>query len=62
MATAAHAGGHQPIPQWKGFTSNFAFPYSPRHIERGLVYRFNANHIVDPADPYEMFPIETINV
>lgn len=62
MASTAHMGLHQSIPRWKGFTSNFAFPYSPKHIERGLAYRFNANHIVEPADPYEMFPIEMINL
>lgn len=59
MAMAAHTGLHQGIAQWKGFTSNFAFPYSPKQITRGPVFRFNVNHVVEPADPYEMFPMET---
>jgi hypothetical protein len=37
---------------------NMAFPFSPSDIERGPVYRFSLRHRVEPADPYEMFPIE----
>ena len=37
---------------------NMAFPFSPSDIERGPVYRFSLRHLVEPADPYEMFPIE----
>ena len=33
-----------------------ACPYS--HLDRGAVYRFNVNHVVEPDDPYEMFPME----
>ena len=62
MGMAGHAGLHQAIPQWKGFTSNFAFPYSPKQIARGPVFRFNVNHLVEPADPYEMFPMEMIQI
>jgi hypothetical protein len=28
------------------------------HLDRGAVYRFNVNHVVEPDDPYEMFPME----
>jgi len=62
MASAGHMGLHQAIPGWKGFTSNFAFPYSPKQIDRGPVYRFNVNHVVEPADPYEMFPMEMVKI
>jgi hypothetical protein len=27
-------------------------------LERGPVYRYNVNHIVEPDDPCEMFPME----
>ena len=37
---------------------NMAFPFSPSDIERGPVYRFSLRHLVEPDDPYEMFPIE----
>ncbi|MFH1303609.1 MAG: acyclic terpene utilization AtuA family protein [Planctomycetota bacterium] len=62
MASAGHMGLHLSIPHWKGLTSNFAVPYSPRQIGLGPAYRFNINHVVEPADPYEMFPIEMVKV
>ncbi len=37
---------------------NMAFPFSPSDIERGAIYRFSLRHVVEPDDPYEMFPIE----
>jgi hypothetical protein len=37
---------------------NMAFPFSPSDIEMGVMYRFSVFHVVAPADPYEMFPIE----
>jgi hypothetical protein len=37
---------------------NMAFPFSPSDIERGAVYQFSLRHVVEPHDPYEMFPIE----
>jgi hypothetical protein len=62
MGSACHMGLHMPIPQWKGLISNLAFPHNPYHMERGPVFRFNVNHVVEPADPYEMFPMEMIKV
>ncbi len=41
---------------------NMAFPFSPSDIERGPVYQFSLRHVVEPDDPYEMFPIEHIRV
>jgi hypothetical protein len=37
---------------------NMAFPFSPSDIERGPIYQFSLRHVVEPDDPYEMFPIE----
>lgn len=63
VAAAAQAGLHQAVPQWQGGAiSNFAFPYSPKQIARGPVFRFNMNHVVEPADPYEMFPMEMVTM
>lgn len=58
MSMITYLGLHQSVPQWKGQVSNFAFPYSPKEVPRGPLYRFNMNHVVEPADPYEMFPME----
>ena len=30
-------------------------PFSPPEIEKGAVYRFSLNHVVEPDDPLEMF-------
>ena len=32
--------------------------YSPAEIPRGPHYRFNMNHVVEPAHPLEMFSID----
>ena len=41
---------------------NMAFPFSPSDIERGAIYAFTMNHVVEPDDPLQMFPIEYENV
>jgi hypothetical protein len=53
-----HQALHLPIPEWSGLITALACPYNPAHLERGAVYRFTVNHVVEPADPLEMFPIE----
>lgn len=53
-----HLAAHHPVPEWHGLITGLAFPYSPGVLVRGPVYRFNMNHIVEPDDPYEMFPVE----
>lgn len=52
-----HQGLHLPIPEWSGLITALACPYNPAHLDRGAVYRFNVNHVVEPDDPYEMFPM-----
>ena len=59
---ARHQALHLPIPEWRGFITGMACPYSPAYLERGSVYRFCVNHVVEPDDPYEMFPIEHVQV
>jgi hypothetical protein len=53
-----HQALHLPIPEWSGLITAMACPYNPAHLERGAVYRFTVNHVVEPDDPLEMFPIE----
>jgi len=57
-AIVRHQGLHLPIPEWSGLITALACPYNPAHLERGAVYRFNVNHVVEPDDPYEMFPMD----
>lgn len=62
LSMARHQAIHLPIPEWGGFITGVACLYSPAYLERGAVYRFCVNHVVEPDDPYEMFPIEYVNV
>jgi Acyclic terpene utilisation family protein AtuA len=57
-----HQALHLPIPEWSGLITALAAPFSPAYLERGPVYRFNVNHVVEVDDPLEMFPIESIEV
>ena len=57
-----HQALHLPIPEWSGLITALACPYNPAHLDRGAVYRFNVNHVVEPDDPYEMFPMELLAV
>jgi hypothetical protein len=57
-----HQGLHLPIPEWSGLITALACPYNPAHLDRGAVYRFCVNHVVEPDDPYEMFPMQLCNV
>ena len=59
---ARHQALHLPIPEWSGLITALACPYNPAHLDRGAVYRFNINHVVEPDDPYEMFPMELIDI
>ena len=58
MKSVSHMAVHYPVPEWTGLITSIAFPYSPAEITRGASYRFNMNHVVEPASPLEMFPIE----
>jgi len=55
-----HQALHLPIPEWSGLITAVAFPFN--HLERGAVYRFNVNHVVEPDDPYEMFPMDLVEI
>jgi ribosome modulation factor len=58
MKSVGHIAVHYPVPEWSGLITSIAFPYSPPEIARGPSYRFNMNHVVEPATPLEMFKIE----
>jgi hypothetical protein len=57
-----HQALHLPIPEWSGLITALACPYNPAHLDRGAVYRFNLNHVVEPDHPTEMFPMDLFNV
>ena len=55
-----HQALHLPIPEWSGLITGVACPYNA--LTRGAVYRFNMNQVVAPDDPYEMFPMELVQL
>ena len=55
-----HQALHLPIPEWSGLITAIALPYNA--LDRGPVYRFNMNQLVQPSDPFEMFPMELVQV
>jgi hypothetical protein len=60
--SVGHIAVHYPVPEWSGLITSIAYPYSPPEIARGACYRFNVNHVVEPASPLEMFRIRYENV
>jgi hypothetical protein len=40
----------------------FAFPFSPAELNRGAVYEFCLNHVMELDDPMEAFRLETIQL
>ncbi|CAN5701778.1 acyclic terpene utilization AtuA family protein [soil metagenome] len=49
---------HSDFPGRMCREGNMAFPFSPSDIERGAIYEFMLQHVVEPEDPLQMFPIE----
>ena len=57
-----HQALHLPIKQWSGLMTTMACPYNPAYLKRGPIYRFTVNHVVEPDDPCEMFPMDLVKV
>lgn len=49
---------HSDFPGRMCREGNMAFPFSPSDIERGAIYEFMLQHVVEIDDPLCMFPIE----
>jgi hypothetical protein len=49
---------HSDFPGRMCKEGNMAFPFSPSDMERGPVYQFTMQHVVETSDPLGMFPIE----
>jgi hypothetical protein len=49
---------HSDFPGRMCREGNMAFPFSPSDIERGEIYEFMLQHVVEIDDPLRMFPID----
>jgi hypothetical protein len=61
-SSAAHIAVHHPVPEWSGLITGLAYPYSPSEVFVGPVYEFNMNHVVEPENYKDMFPIEYVSI
>jgi hypothetical protein len=39
---------------------SFAFPFSPAEVEKGKIYEFKLNHVVEVDDPFELLRMENV--
>ncbi|ALM87114.1 hypothetical protein ASB57_19700 [Bordetella sp. N] len=53
---------HSDFPGRMCREGNMAFPFSPSDIERGAIYEFMLQHVIEIDDPLRMFPIRYENV
>jgi hypothetical protein len=49
---------HSDFPGRMCREGNMAFPFSPSDIERGAIYEFMLQHVIEIDDPLRMFPID----
>jgi hypothetical protein len=52
---------HFPVREGKELPS-YGFPFSPAEIERGQVFEFQLNHVVEVADPFELVRTRWVDV
>ena len=52
---------HFPLSSYEELPT-FAFPFSPVHSDRGCVYEFAMNHILELDDPMDAFQIKTSEI
>ncbi|MDD2553703.1 MAG: acyclic terpene utilization AtuA family protein [Desulfotomaculaceae bacterium] len=53
---------HCSYPGRTATAGNLAFPFSPAEFRGGEVFNYNIYHLMEVADPFELFPMEIINV
>ncbi|NLJ77575.1 MAG: DUF1446 domain-containing protein [Peptococcaceae bacterium] len=53
---------HSSYPGRKATAGNLAFPFSPTEFKGGEVFNCNIYHLMEVEDPFELFPMEIINV
>jgi hypothetical protein len=53
---------HCSYPGRMATAGNLAFPFSPSEFRGGEVFNFNIYHLMEVADPFELFPMDLIKV
>jgi len=52
---------HHPLTQAEE-QPTFAFPFSPADMNRGAIYEFCLNHVLELADPMDAFSLEVVEI
>ena len=52
---------HHPLTQAEE-QPTFAFPFSPAEMNRGAIYEFCLNHVLELADPMDAFSLEVVEI
>lgn len=52
---------HHPLTEQEEMPT-FAFPFSPPEMNRGVVYEFCLNHVLEIDDPWDAFTLETVEI
>jgi hypothetical protein len=60
LALSRSVALHSTYPGRKAIAGNLAFPFSPSDVPVGDAYEFTVHHLVEVADPLELFPVELI--
>jgi hypothetical protein len=59
---ASHVAMHHGVPEWNGSITGVAHPYAPATIDRGPVFEFTLNDVIELDDPMEAFRLEMSEV
>ena len=62
ISLARHQALHLPIPEWSGLITGFACRHSPSFLERGKVYKFTDNSLMETENPLDFFPCRFVNI
>jgi hypothetical protein len=62
ISLARHQALHLPIPEWSGLITGFACRHSPPFLERGKVYKFSGDSLMETANPLDFFPCRFVNI
>ena len=62
ISLARHQALHLPIPEWSGLITGVACRHSPSFLERGKVYKFTDNSLMETENPLDFFPCRFVNI
>jgi len=62
ISLARHQALHLPIPEWSGLITGVACRHSPPFLERGKVYKFAGDSLMETSNPLDFFPCRFVTI